>query len=164
MMIGALTLGAVPAQADPMWRDIEAGMTVEQVRALYPLEQGEGRKVEHKKRNTELHGFMTIGNCKPRVEILHPDGKVAGILIWMRDEGILKPTCTAEARLALFEKFGAPDMDNTRRSILPAYAEQAQESLTWIEPKMTVEWRGDGGLSAWSIVYRAAPISAADQL
>lgn len=107
---------------------------------------------------------MAIGKCKPRVEILHPEGTVAGILIWMREEGALRATCTEEARLALFQKFGPPDMDNTRRSILPAYADMAQESLTWIEPAMTVEWRGGNELKAWSIKYRAAPISSADQL
>ena len=149
---------------EPLWRDVDVGMTIEEVRALYPLNPVEGRKVEHNKHNIELHGFMTIGECKPRVEILHPQGTVAGIRIWMRDQGVLKPTCTEEARLALFQKFGPPDMDNTRRSILPSYADLAQESLTWVEPRMTVEWLGKGGLAAWSIEYRAAPISAADQL
>lgn len=139
-------------------------MPVEQVRDLYPVSQEEGRKVEHHDKNTELHGFMTIGQCKPRVEILHPQGTVAGIRIWMRDQGVLKPKCTEEARLALFQKFGPPDMDNTRRSILPRDADKAQESLTWVEPRMTVEWLGQGVLAAWSIEYRAAPISAADQL
>lgn len=164
MTIGALALGATAANAEPLWRDIEAGMTVEEVQVLYPLNPGEGRKVEHHKRNTELHGFMTIGKCKPRVEILHPEGTVAGILIWMREEGILRRSCTEEARLALFEKFGPPDMDNTRRSVVPAFADMARESLTWIEPGMTVEWLGGNEFSAWSIEYRAAPSSAADQL
>lgn len=164
MMIAALAVCAAPAHAEPLWRDIEAGMTAEEVRALYPLNQGEGRKVEHHQRNTELHGFMTIGKCKPRVEIIHPQGTVTGILIWMRDQGAFRPTCTQEARLALFEKFGPPDMDNTRRSILPQYADLAQESLTWIKPGVTVEWRGEGQISAWSIEYRTAPSAAASEL
>jgi hypothetical protein len=164
MMVASLMLGAVPAHAVPLWRDIEPGMTLEQVRALYPVEQSEGRKVEHNKHNTELHGFMTMGKCKPRVEIWHPEGKVVGIKIWMRKQSILKPTCLQEARLAVFEKFGSPDMDNTRRSILPAYADLAQESLTWIEPRMTVEWLSGSDLQEWSIEYRTAPTSAADQL
>lgn len=166
MIIGVLTVCAAPAHAVPLWRDIEAGMAAEEVRALYPLNPGEGRKVEHHQRNTELHGFMTIGKCKPRVEIIHPQGQVTGIRIWVRDEGILKPTCTEEARLALFEKFGSPDMDNTRRSILPAHANRARESLTWIRPGMTVEWlgRGPSQFAAWSIEYRAAPSGAASEL
>lgn len=139
-------------------------MTVEGVRALYPLKPGEGRKVEHHKSVTELHGFMVLGKCKPRVEILHPEGTVTGISIWMRDEGAFRPTCNDEARLALFQKFGPPDMDNTRRSILPLYADMASESLTWIEPAMTVEWREGNGLAAWSITYRAAPTNSAGQL
>lgn len=162
--IGALALGATPANAEPLWRNIEAGMTVDQVRALYPLDPGEGRKVEHHKSVTELHGFMTLGECKPRVEILHPEGTVTGVSIWMRDGGAFKPKCNDEARLALFQKFGPPDMDNTRRSILPLYADMALESLTWIEPTMTVEWREGNGLAAWSITYRAAPINSAGQL
>lgn len=163
MLIGATALGALPAHAEPIWRDIEAGMTAEEVRALYPTSQGEGRKVEHNKRNIELHGFMEIGECKPRVEILHPQGLVTGVLIWMRKEG-WRATCTEEARLALFDKFGSPDMDNTRRSVVPAFADLAQESLTWIKPGKTVEWRGGNEFRAWSIEYRAAPSSAADQL
>ncbi|MFN4040000.1 MAG: hypothetical protein ACK4IB_11755 [Erythrobacter sp.] len=166
MMIAALTVCAAPAHAEPLWRDIEAGMAAEEVRALYPLNPGEGRKVEHHQRKTELHGFMTIGKCKPRVEIMDPQGTVTGIQFWMRDQGAFKPNCTEEARLALFEKFGPPDMDNTRRPIAPFYANKAPESLTWIRPGITVEWLGPGKykLVAWLIEYRAAPSGAASEL
>lgn len=163
--LGFAVLAPSPAFAgEPLWRDVEAGMTIQQVQALYPLNPGEGRKVEHHKSNTELHGFMTLGKCKPRVEILHPQGEVVGVRIWLRKQSVFEPTCFDEARLAVFAKFGPPDMDNTRRSILPNFADMARESLTWVEPNMTVEWLGGDSFQEWSIEYRAAPANSAHQL
>lgn len=138
-------------------------MTVEQVRALYPVSQEEGRKVEHHDKNTELHGFMSIGKCKPRVEVLHPNGLVTGVLIWMLPQGVLKPMCTKEARAAVLAKFGAPDTQDNRPPQIGEPYKSDIETLTWSTQAMVVIWRHRSPYDAWSIEYVAtAPDDAAE--
>lgn len=164
----ALALGLTPAApalaGDPIWRDIEAGMSADDVRALYPAGRADGRQVEHHRSKTELHGFLLMGKCKPRVEVLHPQGRVTGVSIWMEDAGFFRSTCAQDARAAVLSKFGTPDTQDNRPARFGDRERYDIETLTWATPSMTVIWRFRAVREDWSIEYLATAPANADQL
>lgn len=159
----AATVVSVPAAGGTtIWQDIEAGMTVDQVRELYPAGKDEaGRKVEHHRKVTELHGFLQIGRCKPRVEVLHPEGVVTGVYIWMRPEGALRPMCAEEARSAALTKFGEPTATQFEDNLPGDILRGDKETLTWATPDMTVTFYHENRNDAWHIEYSTAGVAAA---
>ena len=157
----SLALAMIAADI-PLWKNIEAGMTVEQVRELYPEQKGkrpDGKKlqVEHHKRNTELHGFIDVGRCRPRVEIMHPKGLVTEVIIWMQPRGALVPMCVEEARAMALTKFGTPitrDDDHTYNFL---GNQTEQEQLTWVVDGVTIVFEQNNYDDGWSLTYSAAP-------
>lgn len=157
----SLALAMIAADI-PLWKNIEAGMTVEQVRELYPEQKGkrpDGKKlqVEHNEKNTELHGFIDVGKCRPRVEIMHPNGKVTEVVIWMQARGAFSPMCADDARSMALTKFGTPltrDDDHTYEVI---GGQVEQEELTWVVDGVTVTFEHESYKDRWSLTYSAAP-------
>src|SRR3712207_3569304 len=113
-MIGpfVILLGAAsvfPLENRALWQNVTYGMTVDQVRALFPAER---KRTEHHKTWTELKGFVAVAKCKPEVGIHHPKGVVTHVVVSMPAIG-LKSTCTDEAYEAMLSKYGRPDTEQS---------------------------------------------------
>ena len=60
-----------------LWRNIEDGMTVAQLRALYP----QGPNVTYKDDRTILADVPVIEGCQAKVNVMHPGGAVKEIVM-----------------------------------------------------------------------------------
>lgn len=160
--IAALHCGASAEQTN-LWRDIDVGMSVEEVRSIYPEGKSEGRHVEHHKSKTELHGFVDIGKCKPRVEIHHSEGLVSEVVIWMRPQG-LKRMCAEDARAATLGRFGEPLTSNNRAANLNDLYRTDSEEMTWLVDGKMIVWSHRSRDNRWSIRYSTKGESGGSQL
>jgi hypothetical protein len=77
----ALTTSTVAATGPVLWRNIQDGMSVAQVHALYP----ESEDVEWHNDRTVLTDVPIMDGCQAKVNIMHPGGAVKEIV--MRGEG-----------------------------------------------------------------------------
>lgn len=114
-LIAVLALAAVPAHAAPiLWRNIEAGMSREQVQTLYPAVKGE---VHHRPNATIIENVQQVARCHPDVRVNHPKDTVISVTIVSRYRGFPKETCGEDAAKALLAKYGAAT--DTARSDQP---------------------------------------------
>ena len=115
-LIGSfLFMASQSAQAGPvLWRDIEAGMTREQVQSLYPAVAG---SIHHKPKVTILENVQQVARCHPNVRVNHAAGTVSSVTIESRYRGFPKESCGEDAAKALLAKYGAAT--DTARSDQP---------------------------------------------
>ena len=151
---------AAPAQSDKLlWRNIESGMAVSQLRALYPA----GPNVTYKDDRTVLSDVEIIDGCQAKVNVMHPSGVVQEIV--MRGEGSIAGRCSLKIITALSGKYGEPlDKDKIRGSI---FARQGKNYI-WTHDGVTLQFKrytngalGGGGLFAasWELRYSSAASS-----
>lgn len=135
---------ASPVAAQPLWQNVEAGMTPEQVKALYP-------DAKQRPDKTEIKGFRPLVDCPANVHIMHPAGKV--IEIFVRGKGSLGGGCSAKIMDALVAKYGMPLSKDT------ALPDSHYESRTiiWSKDGIMVRFeKTDGqGLigTGWEMTY-----------
>lgn len=148
---------AVQPQSDKvLWRNIESGMTVAQLRALYPA----GSNVTYKDDRTIISDVSVIEGCQAKVNVMHPSGVVAEIV--MRGEGAIAGRCSLKIITALSGKYGEPlDKDKIQGSI---FARQGKNYI-WTHDGVTLQFKrytngplGGGGLFAasWELRYSSA--------
>jgi hypothetical protein len=148
------TVTAAPPQSDKLlWRNIESGMTVSQLRALYPA----GPNVTYKDDRTVLSDVEIIDGCQAKVNVMHPSGVVQEIV--MRGEGSIAGRCSLKIITALSGKYGEPlDKDKIRGSI---FARQGKNYI-WTHDGVSLQFKrytngplGGGGLLAasWELRY-----------
>jgi hypothetical protein len=156
----AVTPSPVVESAQPhglvLWRNIENGMTVDALRALYPA----GRDVEYKNDRTVLTNVTIIEGCQAKVNIMHPRGVVEEIV--MRGEGSLGGRCSLKLITALSGKYGEPlEKDKVRGSILS----REGKNYVWVRDGVSLQFKrytsgafGGGGLGAasWELRYSAS--------
>jgi hypothetical protein len=154
---------ATPSSVAPadkiLWRNIESGMTVAQLRALYPA----GPNVTYKDDRTVLSDVSIIEGCEAKVNVMHPSGVVSEIV--MRGEGAIAGRCSLKIITALSGKYGEPlDKDKIRGSI---FARQGKNYI-WTHDGVTLQFKrytngalGGGGLFAasWELRYSSAASS-----
>lgn len=136
-----------------LWRNIESGMTVAQLRALYP----QGSNVTYKDDRTVVSDVSVIEGCQAKVNVMHPAGVVEEIV--MRGEGSIAGRCSIKIITALSGKYGEPlDKDKVRGSI---FARQGKNYI-WTHDGVTLQLKrytngplGGGGLFAasWELRY-----------
>jgi hypothetical protein len=136
-----------------LWRNVESGMSVAQLRALYP----EREHVAYKDNRTVLTDIQIIEGCQAKVNIMHPGGFVKEIV--MRGEGSLGGRCSLKLVTALSGKYGEPlDKDSVRASILG----REGKNYIWTRDGVTLQFKrytngafGGGGLGAasWELRY-----------
>jgi hypothetical protein len=148
------------ANADKvLWRNIESGMTVAQLRALYPA----GSNVTYKDDRTILSDVAVIEGCQAKVNVMHPSGAVTEIV--MRGEGAIAGRCSLKIITALSGKYGEPlDKDKIRGSLFS----REGKNYIWTHDGVTLQFKrytngplGGGGLLAasWELRYSSAASS-----
>jgi hypothetical protein len=139
-----------------LWRNIESGMTVAQLRALYP----QGKNVTFKDDRTVLSDIPIMEGCDAKVNIMHEGGAVKEIV--MRGEGSIAGRCSLKLITALSGKYGEPmDKDKVRGSF---FAREGKNYI-WMRDGVTLQLKrytngplGGGGLFAasWELRYSAS--------
>jgi hypothetical protein len=138
-----------------LWRNIENGMSLPQLRALYPA----GPNVTYKPDRTVLSDVVIVEGCQAKVNVMHPAGVVKEIV--MRGDGSLAGRCSLKVITALSGKYGQPDeKDQVFRSILA----REGKNYVWTRDGITLQFKrytngalGGGGLFAasWELRYSA---------
>lgn len=152
----ALTTSRVAATGPVLWRNIQDGMSVAQVHALYP----ESEDVEWHNDRTVLTDVPVMDGCQAKVNIMHPDGAVKEIV--MRGEGAIAGRCSIKLITALSGKYGEPmDKDKVHGSLFG----REGKNYIWAHDGVTLQFKrytngvlGGGGLLAasWELRYSAA--------
>lgn len=130
----------------PMWQNVEAGMTVDQVRALYPNARVRRDKIE-------IRDYRPMPNCPSTVVIT-----MAPVVtkIEVRGAGSLTGGCSEEIGHALIERYGQP-VDEEYESNYFMGATAPVTSYFWIVEgvAMRFERREDQGLMfpSWTMTY-----------
>lgn len=89
---------ASPVAAEPLWQNIETGMTAEQVVALYPNARVRRDKIE-------IRDYRPLPNC-PSTVVITMRPNVSGVEV--RGAGSLTGGCSTELRDALVTRYGHP--------------------------------------------------------
>ena len=90
----------------PLWQNVEVGMTTDQLKALYPEVKG---TITHKPKLSILENVQQVGRCHPDVQVMHPTGTVTKVVIFSRYRGFPKESCGEEAAKAMLGKYGPPN-------------------------------------------------------
>jgi hypothetical protein len=142
-----------------LWRNIENGMTVTQLRALYPR----GSDVTYKEDRTILSDVPIIEGCQAKVNIMHPTGVVKEIV--MRGEGSIAGRCSLKLIAALSGKYGEPmDKDKVHGSLFGREGKNyiwSRDGITLQLKRYTSGALGGGGLFAasWELRYAANAVA-----
>lgn len=152
----ALTTSTIAVTGPVLWRNIQDGMSVAQVHALYP----EGQDVEWHNDRTVLTDVPVMDGCQAKVNIMHPDGAVKEIV--MRGEGAIAGRCSIKLITALSGKYGEPmDKNKVHGSLFG----REGKNYIWAHDGVTLQFKrytngvlGGGGLLAasWELRYSAA--------
>lgn len=139
-----------------LWRNIEDGMSVARLHALYP----EGQDVDWHNDRTVLTNVEIMDGCSAKVNIMHPDGAVKEIV--MRGDGSIAGRCSLKLITALSGKYGEPmDKDKVGGSLFGRHG----KNYIWAHDGVTLQFKrytggllgGDGLLQAsWELRYSAA--------
>jgi hypothetical protein len=151
-------LAATPARPHGivLWRNIEDGMSVGQVHALYP----QGRDVDWHNDRTVLTNVDIMDGCEAKVNIMHPNGAVTEIV--MRGDGSIAGRCSLKLITALSGKYGEP-MDKDK--VGGSWFGRQGKNYIWAHDGVTLQFKrytsgvlGGGGLLAasWELRYSAA--------
>lgn len=154
-----LALGvATTAQAEPVWRNIEFGMTRAQVEALYP----KGKGVSYQPKNIEISDITVTEKCQAEANIRFDDaGLVREVMI--AGNPSMGGRCSNDVLTSLSAKYGQPaGWDSSAGSIL---ARQGKVAM-WARPggvamrfkKFENGVFGGGGLAkaSWELSYTKA--------
>jgi hypothetical protein len=152
----ALTVSPATPRGVVLWRNIEDGMSVAQVHALYP----QGQDVDWHNDRTVLANVDIMDGCQAKVNIMHPDGAVKEIV--MRGDGSIAGRCSLKLITALSGKYGEPmDKDKVGGSLFGRHG----KNYIWAHDGVTLQFKrytggvlgGDGLLQAsWELRYSAA--------
>jgi hypothetical protein len=150
--LGAL-LASAPAAAQTLWERVEPGMTVAQVRALYPA----GDKVRHRPDRTVVAGHAISPECRADVHILHRSGSVDAVLL--RGEPAIFARCGGAVLDVLTARYGQPASAETSR---PSLLKRVRTTYVWnldgvhlrFVRYSTEGWGGAGlGNASWEMSY-----------
>ena len=140
-----------------LWREIEDGMPVARLRAMFP----QGRNVAYKSDRTVLTDVPIIEGCEAKVNVLHPAGVVKEIV--MRGEGSIAGRCSLKIITALSGKYGEPlEKDKVHGSLLA----REGKNYVWVKDGVSLQFKrytngvlGGGGLLAasWELRYSVNP-------
>ncbi|EXS71377.1 hypothetical protein BF95_03670 [Sphingobium sp. Ant17] len=155
----ALLMGiATQANAEPVWKNIEFGMTRAQVEALYP----KGKGVSHQPKNIEISDIQITEKCAAEANIRFDDaGLVREVMI--AGNPSMGGRCSNDVLTSLSAKYGQPaNWDSSGGSIL---ARQGKVAV-WGRPDgVSMRFKkfengafGGGGLgkSSWELSYTKA--------
>lgn len=146
------------ASAEPLWKNVEAGMARTEVEALYP----KGDKVSYQKNAIEISGIQIAEKCSAEANIrFDAAGKVKEIMI--AGDPSMGGRCSNEVMTNLSAKYGQPsNWDGNAGSFL---ARQGK-IMMWSRPDgVALRFKkyengifGGGGLAkaSWELTYSKA--------
>ena len=150
-----------PSQSDDrpiLWDKVRAGMSIAEVRALYPEQKGKIK--HHKMKQTEIEDIVILEGCEAEVEIQHDSGEVD--VVKVKGKGSIGGRCSDKVLSALSAKYGQPSIVTNRAgSILSREGSTA----VWSKGGVTMRFKqntsgafGGGGLgaSSWEMWYTAS--------
>jgi len=156
-VVSASSLSAqVPNDTRPiLWDKVRAGMTLAEVRSLYPED---GSKVKwHGSGQTEVESITVLDGCEAEVEIQHESGVVE--IVKVKGRGSIVGRCSDKVFSALAAKYGQPDgQTNQQGSIF----KRGKSTAIWSRDGVTMRfaWMNDNGLgggglltSSWQMEY-----------
>lgn len=157
----ALLALATPAQAEGgivLWDKVEAGMTIAELRALYP-ERG-GKVKWHGTKQTEVEDVVILPGCEAEVEIQHASGTVDAVKV--KGKGSIGGRCSDKVLGALSAKYGQPAV---QRGVEQSILAREGQVVVWNKDGVTMRFKqftngafGGGGLGAasWELAYTAS--------
>lgn len=153
-----LTAGLLSSPAlagTPLWQNVEAGMTVQELRELYPASSD----VKHHSDFTEIDGFSPIKGCEAEVNIMHKEGVVDRVLV--KGSGAFGGNCANKVFDALVGKYGMPAANEKIENGLFSGGLLAKEgkSSVWAKDGVSMRFRRlkSGALaSSWDLTYTTA--------
>lgn len=158
--LGLASISSVANAQDRLvlWDKVEAGMTVDEVRALYPEVRG---KVKwHKAAQTEVEDVAILDGCKAEVEIQHKTGFVDAVKV--KGKGSIAGRCSEKVLGALSAKYGQPMV---QRDVAGSILAREGDVVVWNKQGVTMRFKkftdgefGGGGLlaSSWELTYTAS--------
>lgn len=150
---------APPVPVDPrpvLWQNVRYGMTIAEVRALYPER---GAVTYHGRRSTEIDEVTVVGECKAEVNIYHEGGTVDHIVV--NGDGSLGGRCSDTVLTALSSRYGQPAAETRSESSILA---REGRVYVWNRDGVTLRLKrfssgvfGGGGLmsASWELTYSA---------
>jgi hypothetical protein len=144
--VAVLALAAVATGASAetvLWQNVEAGMSAEQIQALYPA----GDKVKHKRKATEVEDVQ-VGECEGNVTISHPQGVVTGV-------EIVGGGCAGRVFASLVGRYGEPQSQDIATDDANEMFTDKTRVAVWREGGRLIRYRGDtnGIMSSWRLRY-----------
>lgn len=135
-----------------LWRNIHAGMTVAEVRALYPAGDRDGMSVRHRNGFTEIDNFVITGTCKAEVNIFHRQGNVDRVQL--RGNHAILGRCADTVYNALIVRNGPP-------IITDGNSLEDGAKFTWTKDGVSLRFfqpvHDHMENASWILEYRAAP-------
>lgn len=134
-----IVLALLASAQEPLWRNIEPGMTREAVVALYPQSQ-------QKRDRTVLRDQIIVGDCPANVDIFYDGERVTRVEVLGKQSFGVR--CSFAVRDALGGLYGPFD----------EFANGEWLDRKWQRPGMTITYRNGGyGFSnaSWTVVYRS---------
>src|SRR4051812_5743814 len=151
-LAGSFLLAATPASAQMLWRNIEHGMTVDQVRALYPA----GEHVKYQGEEILLEEIRITPECEADVHI-HLQGATVERVV-LRGGASMSGRCSNRVLDALAARYGQSAAREDRRGIL----RRPSQDHIWNHEGIMIRFRrfggtdfGGGGLlrASWELSY-----------
>lgn len=158
-LAAALMLGAATqAQAEPIWGNVEFGMSRAQVEALYP----KGGKVKYQSKAIEISDIKITEKCEAEANIRFDDaGLVREVMI--AGNPSMGGRCSNDVLTALSAKYGQPsNWDSSAGSILARQGKVAMwpraDGVAMRFKKFENGAFGGGGLAkaSWELSYTKA--------
>ena len=157
-LVGLSLVVAVPAEAQTLWRNIELGMTVEQLQAVYPA----GEHVKYLADELLLEEVRITPECEADAHIRHENGAVVRVVL--RGGGSMTGRCANRVLDALAARYGQSAAREERRGLL----RRPSQDHIWTRDGVMVRFRrfggndfGGGGLlrASWELTYSAVDTS-----
>lgn len=156
LLLGGVLL-AVPsvAGAEPLWDKVEAGMTRQQVEALYPKDG----KTEYQKNAIEISGIHILGKCDAEANIRFNDANVVKEVM-IAGNPSMGGRCSQDIMSAMSAKYGQPaNWDGSSGTFLSRQG----KIMMWSRPDgVAMRFKkyenglfGGGGLlkASWELTY-----------
>jgi hypothetical protein len=157
-LVACALLLPTSAGAQTLWRNIELGMTIERLHALYPA----GEHVKYEAAETLLEEVRITPECEAQVHIHHEAGTVDRVVL--RGGGSMSGRCANRVLDALAARYGQAAAREERRGIL----RRPSQDHVWNHEGIMIRFRrfggndfGGGGLlrASWEISYSAVDMS-----
>lgn len=134
-----------PSDRTILWQNVAYGMTVAEVRALYP-------DAERRKKETIIRDYQVTPECEAVIDIRHERGTVETVRV--RGGAALGGRCADKVQAALGSRYGQPSTQAREGGSL---FRRESTLITWNRDGVTLRFKRffDGGIAqrSWELEY-----------